>query len=167
MMNIPRSSWKVVYIRVINKKIAQRHKLSIGTITSDAMLAVKYLRGKRIGNVEEWFASHLTQGDSFWFAGRSLEFIRIKDMTVLVRNSKKKNKRIPSYLGGRLPLSTEMSEVLRNKLYEYETKKKLDIELTKLAPLLDLQKELSLLPSKNDFLVEYFESKEGLSLIHI
>ena len=151
--------------RVVDSKISQRHKLSIGTITSDAMLAVKYLRGKRIGNVEEWFASHLNRGDSFWFAGRSLEFIRIKDMTVLVRNSKKKNKRIPSYLGGRLPMSTEMSEVLRNKLYEYEKGQKLDVELKRLSPLLDLQKEISIIPSKENFLIEYFTTSDGYHLL--
>ncbi len=153
--------------KVVNRRIAQRHRLSIGTITSEAMLQVKYLRGKRIGVVEEWFASQLSAGDSFWFAGRSLEFVRLKDMTLLVRNSQKKNKRIPSYLGGRMPLSTEMSSVLRDKLYEYDTldKRKLDKELVQLAPLLDLQKELSVLPSASDFLVEYIESKEGYHLL--
>ena len=156
--------------KVTDRRIAQRHKLSIGTITSDAMLMIKYLRGKKIGTVEEWFVAHLKVGDSFWFAGRSLELVRIKDMTVLVRNSSKKNKRIPSYLGGRMPLSAEMSEVLRNKLYEYQPEsnqkaKKLDKELSALSPLLDLQKELSILPSPSDFLVEYFQSKEGFHLL--
>ncbi len=153
--------------KVVNRRIAQRHRLSIGTITSEAMLQVKYLRGKRIGVVEEWFASQLSAGDSFWFAGRSLEFVRLKDMTLLVRNSQKKNKRIPSYLGGRMPLSTEMSSVLRNKLYEYDTldRAQLDEELIQLAPLLDLQNALSVLPSASDFLVEYIESKEGYHLL--
>jgi len=156
--------------KVTDRRIAQRHKLSIGTITSDAMLMIKYLRGKKIGTVEEWFVAHLKVGDSFWFAGRSLELVRIKDMTVLVRNSSKKNKRIPSYLGGRMPLSAEMSEVLRNKLYEYQPEgnqlpKRLDEELSALSPLLDLQKELSILPTQSDFLVEYFQSKEGFHLL--
>ncbi len=156
--------------KVENKRMALRHKLSIGTITSDAMLMIKYLRGKKIGTVEEWFVAHLKAGDSFWFAGRSLELVRVKDMTVLVRNSSKKNKRIPSYLGGRMPLSAEMSEVLRSKLYEYhqedsKNKKELDKELLALAPLLDLQANLSILPTKEDFLVEYFHSKEGYHLL--
>ena len=153
--------------RIVDRRIAQRHRLSIGTITSDAMLQVKYLRGKRLGVVEEWFASHLKVGDSFWFAGRSLELVRLKDMTLLVRNSNKNNKRIPSYMGGRMPLSTEMSSVLRSKLYEYDTlsRRRLDKELLRLAPLLDLQKELSVLPSATDFLIEYIESKEGYHLL--
>ena len=62
----------------------------------------------------------------------------IKDMNVLVRKSNKVNKRIPSYLGGRVPLSSEMSEVLRNKLYEYELNDgELDVELNRLAPILE------------------------------
>ena len=154
--------------KVVDRRIAQRHRLSIGTITSDAMLNVKYLKGKRIGNVEEWFAAHLSPGDSFWFAGRSLELVRVKDMNMLVKNSKKKNKRIPSYQGGRMPLSSEMSEVLREKIYEYNHNKdghKLDIELERLSPLLNLQSTLSMLPSEREFLVEYFHSKEGYHLL--
>lgn len=152
---------------ITDKKIALRHRLSIGTIMSDAMIQVKYLRGKRIGTVEESFAAQISVGDSFWFAGRALKLVRLKDMTMLVKNSKKKNKKIPSYLGGRMPLSSEMSEELRNKLYEYHHKKdsELDEELRRLSPLLDLQQELSVLPSKKDFLVEYFQSKEGFHLL--
>lgn len=151
--------------KIIDRKIAMRHRLSIGTITSEAMLTIKYMKGKRIGSVEEWFVSHLKPGDSFWFAGRALEFVMLKDMNVLVRNSKKKTKRIPSYLGGRLPLSTEMSEVLRNKLYEYDSSDELDEELKRLSPLLEMQKDKSMLPSRNEFLVEYFETKEGYHLV--
>ncbi len=152
---------------VEDKRIAQRHRLSIGTITSDAMLKVKYLKGKRLGNVEEWFAAHLSPGDSFWFAGRSLELIRVKDMNMLVKNSTKKNKRIPSYQGGRMPLSSEMSEVLREKIYEYNKSnyKQLDVELQRLSQLLDLQNSLSVLPSEDEFLIEYFHSKEGYHLL--
>ena len=151
--------------KVTNRRVAQRHRLSIGTITSEAMLTVKYLKGGRIGNVEEWFVSHLNIGDSFWFAGRPLEFVMIKDMQVLVRKTKKKTKRIPSYLGGRMPLSTEMSAVLRSKLYQYEKNRKGEKELNKLSPLLELQKKKSLLPSEKEFLIEYFQTRDGYHLL--
>lgn len=152
--------------KVIDRRVAQRHRLSIGTISSEAMLNIKYLKGGRIGSVEEWFVSHLNVGDSFWFAGRPLELVMVKDMNVLVRKSKKKTKRIPSYLGGRVPLSTEMSEVLRAKIYEYDASpSELDLELERLSPLLDMQKQHSVLPSKDEFLIEYFESKEGHHLL--
>ncbi len=153
------------YFKVIDRKISQRHKLSIGTITSGTMISVRYIKGGRIGAVEEWFASHLSPGDSFWFAGRPLEFVMMKEMTLLVRKSNKVTRRIPSYLGGRVPLSSEMSEVLRNKLYEYDTLEHHDEELHRLSPILEMQKTQSYLPSASEFLVEYFESKEGYHLL--
>jgi ATP-dependent Lhr-like helicase len=151
--------------RIVDRRIKMRHKLSIGTITSDAMLNVRFLKGGRIGTVEEWFISHLKVGDSFWFAGRALEFIMLKDMNVYVRKSKKKTRRIPSYLGGRVPLSTEMSEVLRDKLYEYDTVQNPDEELVRLSPLFELQKKQSYLPREDQFLVEYFQTREGFHLL--
>ncbi len=152
--------------KVTNRRIAMRQRLSIGTIPSESMLNVKYLKGGRIGTVEEWFISHMNVGDSFWFAGRPLEYVMIKDMTVLVRKSSKVTKRIPAYLGGRVPLSTEMSEVLRAKIYQYKTdSNKGEIELQRLAPLLELQKEKSILPSKDQFLIEYFQSRDGYHLL--
>jgi ATP-dependent Lhr-like helicase len=151
--------------KVTNRRIAQRHRLSIGTIASEAMLTVKYMKGGKIGTVEEWFVSHLSVGDSFWFAGRPLKLVMIKDMNVLVRRSKKVTKRIPSYLGGRTPLSTEMSSVLRSKVYQYEKDRKGEVELNKLSPLLELQKNKSILPSEKDFLIEYFQTKDGFHLL--
>ena len=151
--------------KVIDRRIAQRHRMSIGTITSEAMLNIKYLKGGRIGSVEEWFVSHLNVGDSFWFAGRALELVMIKDMNVLVRNSKKKTRRIPSYLGGRVPLSSEMSEVLRQKLYDYGNDRYDDEELSRLQPLLEMQRRKSYLPAQDEFLIEYFKSREGYHLL--
>ncbi|MBK8701666.1 MAG: ligase-associated DNA damage response DEXH box helicase [Saprospiraceae bacterium] len=153
------------FYRVEDRWIAQRHRLSIGTIISDAMLQVQYVRGKRLGVIEEWFIAQLAPGDSFWFAGRALELVRIKDMTVQVRDTKKHNSRIPSYMGGRLPLSSQMSEVLRFKMNEYLEGKNKDVEITALVPLFQMQQSRSMLPGKDDFLVEYFESEEGFHLV--
>ena len=82
--------------RVNNRAVAMRHRLQIGTIVSDAMLSVKYLKGGYIGTIEEWFISKLNPGNVFTFAGRNLELARIKNMQVLVRRSKKKSSRIPA-----------------------------------------------------------------------
>jgi len=152
--------------KVTNRRIAMRHRLSIGTIPSESMLNVKYLKGGRIGTVEEWFISHMNVGDSFWFAGRALEYVMIKDMTVLVRKSKKVTRRIPAYLGGRVPLSSELSKVLRSKIYQYKDgDTKGEKELNKLKPLLDLQIKKSILPNKDEFLIEYFQSRDGFHLL--
>lgn len=151
--------------KVTDRKIAQRHKMSIGTIVSDAMMQVKFISGKRIGSVEEWFIAQLSQGDVFWFAGRCLELVRIKDMVAQVKISKKKTSRIPSYMGGRISLSSMMSEALRAQLYRYSEGEQVDREVEVLRPLFDLQQERSLLPRRDELLIEYFEDKEGCHLL--
>lgn len=152
--------------KVTNRRIAMRHRLSIGTIVSDSSLQVKYVSGKYIGTIEEWFIARLNPGDVFWFAGRNLELVRIKDMTVQVRKTKKKAKVVPSWQGGRMPLSSQMSVVLRKKLHEITIKNfDHDVELRFLQPLMDLQKKRSHLPTKNEFLVEYFKSTEGFHVL--
>ncbi|MEM9544533.1 MAG: ligase-associated DNA damage response DEXH box helicase [Bacteroidota bacterium] len=151
--------------RVTNRRIAQRHKMSIGTIVSDAMIDVRFLSGKKVGSVEEIFISQMSPGDVFWFAGRCLELIRVKDMNAQVKASNKKSSRIPSYMGGRISLSSMMSKALREKLYEYGDGKVKDEEVLALKPLFDLQNERSLLPKPDEFLIEYFESDEGYHLV--
>src|SRR5690606_17811266 len=83
---------------VADKKKILKHKLSIGTIVSDQMIQIKLLKGTRIGSIEEWFVSQLSLGDVFWFAGRALEFIRIKEMVAQVKPSKATSGKIPSYM---------------------------------------------------------------------
>lgn len=151
--------------KVTNRQIAQRHKMSIGTIVSDAMMDVRFLSGKKVGSVEEVFIAQMSPGDVFWFAGRCLELIRVKDMIAQVKTSTKKSSRIPSYMGGRISLSSMMSTALRNKLYEYTAGKSTDKEVLALKPLFDLQEERSLIPKQDEFLVEYFESDEGYHLL--
>ena len=151
--------------KVTNRRIAQRHRMSIGTIISDAMIQIKFLSGKRVGSVEEIFIAQLKPGDVFWFAGRCLELIRVKDMTAQVKVSKKKSSRIPSYMGGRLSFSSMMADALRNQLYDYIEGKKVDPEVMVLKPLFDMQASRSLMPKRDELLVEYFEDKEGYHLL--
>lgn len=154
-----------VYL-VTSRKTAMRHRLNIGTIVSDSMIAVKYLKGAFIGSVEEWFISRLKEGDIFWFAGRSLEFIRIKDMQAFVKNSKQKKGQIPSWQGGRLPLTSHMSHMLRRKLTEAMTSEELsDPELRKVQPLLEFQEQRSHVPLEDEFLIEKFTSKDGFHVL--
>ena len=151
--------------KVNNRRIMLQHKMSIGTIVSDAMIDVRFLSGKKVGSVEEIFIAQMTPGDVFWFAGRCLELVRVRDMVAQVKKSNKKSSRIPSYMGGRISLSSMMSKALREKLYEYNAGKTKDEEVLALKPLFDLQIERSLLPKEDEFLVEYFESDEGYHLV--
>lgn len=104
--------------KINSRRIAMRHRMHIGTIVSDAMLKVKFMSGGYIGVIEEWFISRLSPGDVFTLAGRNLEFMMIKDMTAIVKKSSSTKSIVPSWMGGRLPLSANLSSVLRKKLNE-------------------------------------------------
>jgi ATP-dependent Lhr-like helicase len=149
--------------KVTDRRIAMRHRLSIGAIVSDVMMQVKFLGGKYLGSVEEWFISRLNPGDAFWFAGRNLELIRVKDMQAIVKSSHKKKGAVPSWMGGRLPLSSYLTEALRHKLNEAREKVK-DRELDFLQPLFDEQQRRSYLPSEHELLIEKIQTKEGCHL---
>lgn len=151
--------------KVDDRRIAMKHRLSIGTIVGDTAMEIKYMSGKRIGTVEEYFISQLNVGDTFWFAGRSLELLRISGLTAYVRKSKSKKGKIPSWQGGRVPLSSQLTEALRMKIDAYLQGNYKDPELKNLVPLLDLQQERSALPAKDEFLIEYFHSTEGHHLL--
>ncbi|TMI84899.1 MAG: ligase-associated DNA damage response DEXH box helicase [Bacteroidetes bacterium] len=102
--------------KIKNRRIAMRHRLQIGTIVSEAMLRAKFVSGGFIGMIEEWFVSRLEPGDVFTLAGRRLEFVMIKEMIVLVRKSNAKKSRVPSWQGGRMPLSANLGKKLRETL---------------------------------------------------
>lgn len=151
--------------RVENKRIAFKHRLSIGAIVGDSLLYVKYVSGKFLGTIEEYFISSLKIGDVFWFAGQSLELVRIKEMEAHVRKSKKKTGKVPSWQGGRMPLSSQLSEMIRVKIDEAATGNESDAEMKFLQPLMHLQRDRSHLPKKNEFLVEYFHTNEGYHVL--
>ena len=151
--------------KVENRRIAMMHRLSIGTIVGDTNLLVRYVTGKRLGTIEEYFISRLNPGDVFWFAGHNLELVRIKEMEVHVRKSNRKSGRVPSWQGGRMPLSSQMSEMIRIKIDEAAEGKESDAEMTFLKPLMELQRLRSHLPKKNEFLIEYLTSPEGYHVL--
>lgn len=151
--------------KVENRAIAMRHRLSVGTIVGDSSLYVKFVTGKYLGTIEEGFISRLNPGDVFWFAGRNLELVRIKDMEVHVRKTNRKSGAVPSWQGGRMPLSSQLSEMIRNKIDEEVHNKAYDPEIIFLKPLFALQKSRSHLPARNEFLIEYFETGEGYHVL--
>ena len=150
--------------RITSRKIAMRHRMHIGTIVSDAMLKVKFIGGGYVGMIEEYFISRLEAGDVFTLAGRILEFVMIKDMTVLVRRSNKKKSLVPSWNGGRMPLSANLGKLLRETLDSYGKKGVETEELIRLKPLFELQQELSTIPKQNELLIEHIETEDGFHL---
>jgi len=151
--------------KVNNRRVAMRHRLSIGTITSELSIRIKWLSGGSLGTIEESFVSKLRPGNTFWFAGRSLEFVRVKEMTAYVRKSNATKGLIPSWAGGRMPLSSQLSAVFRDKLDEVAHGIAKDEEVIALQPLFDLQSQLSHLPQSHEFLIESFHSHEGHHLL--
>jgi ATP-dependent Lhr-like helicase len=175
--------------KINSRRVAMRHRLHIGTIVSDAMLKVRFTSGGYVGVIEEYFISRLEPGDVFTLAGRNLEFVMIKDMTALVRKSSAKKARVPSWNGGRMPLSANLGMMLRRKLDEASemvdeisgrggerprerpmlegpacARAQPDIELRVLQPLFELQAALSYMPRENELLIEQIETKDGFHL---
>ena len=152
--------------RIENRRIAMRHRMHIGTIVSDAMVKVKFLSGGYLGVIEESFIARLQPGDVFTLAGKNLEFIVLKEMTVLVKKSNSNKSIVPSWLGGRMSLSANLGQKLREVLApeSYIGKDAIYKEITVLEPLLNLQKSLSNIPNANELLIEHIETKQGFHL---
>ncbi|HEY9342541.1 MAG TPA: ligase-associated DNA damage response DEXH box helicase, partial [Hanamia sp.] len=157
--------------KINNRRIAMRHRMHIGTIVSDPMLKVKFMSGGYVGVIEEWFIARMQPGDVFTLAGRTLEFVMIKDMTAIVKKSNAKKSMIPSWQGGRMPLSANLGFMLRKKIDEgrlsidnNKIRIKKDKELEVLQPLFELQQYLSHVPQENELLIEQIETKDGYHL---
>lgn len=147
--------------RVVNRRTATRHRLSMGTIVSDASIKIKFQSGGFLGTIEEYFISRLKPGDVFWFAGRNLELISVRGMEARVRKTNQRSGKVPSWQGGRMPLSAQMGKMLRRKIEESNTGDHKDPELSLIEPLWEFQKDRSVIPKENEFLIEKFKSDEG------
>ncbi|MDR7127910.1 ATP-dependent Lhr-like helicase [Algoriphagus sp. 4150] len=148
--------------KVTSRRIAHRHLLNIGTIVSDAMMQVKYMGGKYLGTIEEWFISRMKPGDTFWFSGRNLELIMVREMQAIVRNNSGKKGAVPSWMGGRLPLSADLGVALRHSMdLAHLPIGRNNPELKFLKPLFQRQKEVSALPAEGTLLMESIQTKYG------
>jgi ATP-dependent helicase Lhr and Lhr-like helicase len=151
--------------KVNSKTVALRHRMQIGTIVGDSVMSVKFFSGGYIGSIEEWFISKLNPGDVFIFAGRKLELVRVRNMEVLVRAASPSAKAMhASWMGGRLTLSSQMSELIREELYAANTNT-MSRELKALAPMFSRQRKESIVPADGQFLIETFKTREGYHAI--
>lgn len=149
---------------VNSRKVAMRHRLSMGTIVSDTMMRVKFVSGGFLGSIEEWFISKLKPGDVIWFAGRNLEYVRTKGLDVQVKTSQKKTGIVPSWMGGRMPLSAQLGAMLRSTFNNAALGRDFSLEVQLIQPLLKLQSERSIIPKENQFLLEKVNTREGCHL---
>jgi ATP-dependent Lhr-like helicase len=142
---------------VASPAIARRHRMSIGTITGDATVEVRWVRGGRLGTVEESFVSRLAPGDRFLFAGRALSLFRFDGLVAWVRRSRAgpQGLAVPRWNGGRMPLTTLLSrKVLELVRDAAEGAARLPGELRAVLPLLETQARWSRLPDADMLLVE-------------
>ncbi|WP_338497749.1 ligase-associated DNA damage response DEXH box helicase [Pseudomonas sp. WP18] len=154
--------------RVPDARLARRHRMSIGTIVSDASLQLKFWSkgggGKTLGSVEEGFIARLRPGDGFLFAGRLLELVRVEDMTAYVRRSQAKKAAVPRWNGGRMPLSSELAAAVVARLSEAAQGRFEGPEMQAVKPLLLTQQRWSGLPTQGSLLAEALKSREGWHL---
>jgi ATP-dependent helicase Lhr and Lhr-like helicase len=150
--------------RVKDAGVAKRHRLGVGTIVSDAAMQVKYLTGATIGTMEEGFIARLKPGDHFFFAGKLLEFVRVRDMAAYVRRATKNKGTVPTWQGSKMALSTELSDAVLEMMQGAAQGDFLEPELQAARPMLLTQQRLSRIPTPDTLLVEAYQSREGQHL---
>ncbi len=145
-----------------NKRVIARHRQNIGTIVEAGRLKVKRLSkkhsGKIIGEVEEYFAQQLVKGDTFFFAGEVLIFEGVRDMILEAKPGKAREPKIPSYVGGQMPLSTYLADAVRHLLNTPDKLKRLPKQV---IDWLQLQQDFSQLPKPSRVLIEQFPYRQA------
>ena len=150
--------------RVRESAIARLHRLNIGTITAAPAITVRFVRGAVLGHVEETFIGQLKPKDVFFFSGRQLEFVRLRDMTAYVKVSNRKSRTVPAWAGGQMALSDLLTHHLRLEV-DRASRGELDTpELQALRPLFERQQDLSVLPRIGQLLIETCRTREGTHL---
>lgn len=144
-----------------DETFARQHRMGIGTITSDASVSVQFANGQRLGSVEESFVARLRPGDRFLFAGKSLELIRVRELRATVRVAKAGPRGVPRWMGGRLPLSSRLSEGVRERLESARDGRLNTPEMKSLRGILEIQKTVSHIPAASELLIERLTSREG------
>ncbi|MDP2619701.1 MAG: ligase-associated DNA damage response DEXH box helicase [Hyphomicrobiales bacterium] len=153
----PEGLWRIAHPRV-----AQQYRLNAGTIVEAPMLKVRLVRprraaplrgGRLLGEIEEWFAEQLRPGDTFLFAGEVLRFETLHENELFCSRTQDEAPRIPSYQGGKFPLSTYLAARVRAMLAEPAAWRRLPGQV---GEWLAIQRLRSLIPRHDEMLVETF-----------
>lgn len=154
--------------KVPSRRVALRHRMSIGTIVSDASLTVKFWAkggsGRSLGTIEEGFIARLRPGDNFLFGGRLLELVRVENMTAYVSRATGRKAAVPRWNGGRMPLSSELADAVVEQLGAASRGEFASDEMRLVEPLLRVQLDWSALPTESTLLAEVMKSREGWHL---
>lgn len=147
-----------------SNQVVRMHRLSIGTIASDASVVVKYMKGGALGSIEESFFARLRPGDRFAYAGKTLELVQSRDLTAYVRNSKHTSGVVPRWDGGRFPLSSQLASAVCKRIATANSGLYDDPEMLAVQPVLELQQAWSHLPAEDELLIEQSKVREGHQL---
>ncbi|MEM9331863.1 MAG: ligase-associated DNA damage response DEXH box helicase [Pseudomonadota bacterium] len=149
--------------RLSHPSFAQRYRMNCGTIIEAPMLDVRLTRkrgktsafrgGPVLGKIEEWFVESLVPGDTFIFSGQTLRLEAIQEASCYVSKASESDPKIPSYMGGKFPLSTYLADQVRGMLADPEKWKNLPPQV---GEWLEIQKLKSILPARDELLVETF-----------
>ncbi len=154
--------------RVANPKVRQSYRLNVGTIVEEAMLKVRLVRsraggsgstgaiargGRMLGEIEEYFIEGLVVGDTFLFGGEVVRYEALVEDQVYVSRANDKDAKVPSYMGGKFPLSTYLAERVRKLLDDQRAWRSLPDQV---RDWLSLQKDVSRVPGARELLVETF-----------
>jgi ATP-dependent helicase Lhr and Lhr-like helicase len=156
--------------RVTNPRVRQSYRLNVGTIVEEAMLKVRLVRsrgakgnsgstgalgrgGRMLGEIEEYFIEGLVVGDTFVFGGEVVRYEQLAEDVVYVSRANDKDAKVPSYMGGKFPLSTYLAERVRKLLADKRAWKALPDQV---RDWLSLQAHLSVVPGVRELVVETF-----------
>jgi ATP-dependent helicase Lhr and Lhr-like helicase len=150
--------------RVVDRHIGQRHRMSIGTIVAEASMLVKMANGRNVGTIEESFIGRLRRGDTFVFGGRRLELVRVHEMTAFVQPAKGRAAVVPRWMGSKFSFSSEMADAVLRELERAVAGDYSAPELELARPLIELQRKWSMVPTRDQLVVESMRSDEGRHL---
>ena len=154
--------------RVTNPKVRQSYRLNVGTIVEETMLKVRLVRsraggtgstgaiargGRMLGEIEEVFIEGLVPGDTFVFGGEVVRYEALVEDQVYVSRANDKDAKVPSYMGGKFPLSTYLAERVRKLLDNSRAWNGLPDQV---HDWLSLQRKFSRVPAVRELLVETF-----------
>lgn len=142
----------------------QVHRMNVGTITADTTLEIRYLSGRSLGRIEEYFIAHLREGERFVFAGKVLSFVMLKDLVAYVRPARGRTSHTPIWGGTKLPISESLSHAIRRELDLARTCEPGSPEGRCVAPVLAVQARESRLPRADATLAEVTRTREGYHL---
>ena len=145
------------YYEIRDKSLVTKYKMNIGTIVEAEMLRLR-VGNRYLGNIEEWFISGLSAGDTFIFGGKRLMFEKVIGNIAYAKITALEHQKIPSFKGGNLPLSTHLSKTVRKIFSKRLEAVDLPDSLKKWS---ELQTKFSSFPKENEFLIETFKRKNG------